>query len=295
MFELFVKPCYALGMKENPQLSQAVAIPLESAPVLKPEASQELIKRGRERFQPLKNNLGKIVRKMELILSRGERVLTLEGLKAKFNIQNASDLYRLNGDFEGEYAKDIIRSFKKIGEGGKVVNIGAAQGFYTVYAALAGSNVTAIEPDPSSISALKKNIDLNNINDKVLIVPNALGEKEEEKSLFIDSHHRSAASFLNTDKQDSETKVQVLRLDQVIKENPDILVMDVEGYEERVLQGMGNLKPKEIFIEIHPRFLPNLNSSENSVKQLLSDYGYFLKKEELRNKELLCHFIKKED
>jgi|GEM_PF-2059923 len=241
----------------------------------------------------LKENLKSIIKKVELQLKRGEKILEIEGLFARFKIENKNDLYRLNKNFEGEYAREIIKTFKELGEKGITVNIGAAQGFYTIYSALAGNKVLAIEPDLVTFNALKSNIELNNLGDKIKCLKCAVGEKQEKKILFTDDVQKSAPSFIKNAKQNREIEVPVLRLDEILEGNPNIFVIDVEGYEEKVLLGMGTLRPKDIFVEIHPNLLKNLGESQNSFEKLIFKMGYELKSQKKRGGELHCHFILK--
>ncbi len=220
------------------------------------------------------------------------KTIEIEGVIATFEVKSQNDMRRLHQDFEGDYAKEIVTAFKKLHGEGTVVNVGAAQGFYTIYSALCNNPTIAIEPDPPTFATLQRNIQTNGLESKVSCFQYALGEKNEERSLFTDGIEGSASSFLKAEKRPEEVKVVVFRMDQVLRDNPAILVMDVEGYEENVLRGMGNLRPRDIFLEIHPGFLKELNGSEESVRKLLYDYGYVLKGEYIRRNEFLSHYEK---
>ena len=242
------------------------------------------------------SKIGVMVRQAELWLRQGERTVSIEGLSARFKITTRTDVYRLNENFEGEYAREIITIFKELGKKGSVVNIGAAQGFYAIYSALAGNGVIAIEPDPVTFDALKENISLNGLEGKIECIKCAIGDKKEEKTLFTDETRSDAPSFIQTVSQKKQITVPVFWIDEVVRHNPDVLVVDVEGYEENVLGGMGELRPREIFIEIHPRLLARIGKGQISVQKLLSDMGYELKSQYMRGKELHCHYsLKIED
>lgn len=55
--------------------------------------------------------------------------------------------------------------------GGVVVDIGANIGSFSIYAANFGAKVFAVEPEPHNLEYLKKNIDLNNMQDKIIVCP----------------------------------------------------------------------------------------------------------------------------
>lgn len=243
-----------------------------------------------EKVPPIRK-LKNMVRKMELQFKRGEKKLKVEGLSARFKIETLSDLYRLNEKFEEEYAREIITTLKNLGEKGFMVNVGAAQGFYAVYASLAGNSTLAIEPDPSTFNALQVNVSLNGLAKKIECIQCALGDVNGEADLFTSEVRNFSPSFIKTANHTKEVKVPILRMDEIVTHNPDILVMDVEGYEGNVLRGMGRLRPKEIFLEIHPIFLEKIKQDKNFVQKLLVEMGYELKSQYQRKNELLCHYI----
>ena len=261
----------------------------------KPSDAQDQTKNSDSSIKKLKKG----VRLVELWLKRGERVITIDGLSACFKIETLSDVYRLNKGFEGKYAREIIATLKKLGKEGITVNIGAAQGFYTIYAALAGNSTIAIEPDPATFEALQVNVDLNKLTGKVKCIKCAIGDENGEETLFTDGIRNSAPSFIKTKNKTEEVKVPVFRMDEIIEDNPKVLIVDVEGYEEKVIRGMGELRPKEIFIEIHPDFLTKIGQDKNSVHKLLFSMGYELKSQYQRKTktaiQLLCHFTLKDN
>ncbi len=231
-----------------------------------------------------------IIQTLKLIWQKGEKLVEIEGIISKFNINNKKDLYRLHKDFEGDYAKEIILAYKKLGKGGKTINVGSAQGFYVIFSALAGNNVIAFEPDPEIFNILKKNVDLNKVETKVICINYALGDKIGKGILFTSGASGPAPNFNSQDGFKKKIEVPIFRMDNVINDSPDILVIDVEGYEEKVLKGMGDLRPKDIFIEIHPDRLSKLGTSEEVVRKILTDYGYKLRNQYRRRKEFHSHF-----
>ena len=80
---------------------------------------------------------------------------------------------------------------------------------------------------------------------------------------------------------DGSSIVQCVTLDDVFKrERLDILKIDVEGYEERVIRGGRRLLgdrargPRTIFIEVHPYAWSQTDTTSASLLSLLAHLGY---------------------
>jgi FkbM family methyltransferase len=115
------------------------------------------------------------------------------------------------------------------------VDIGANVGTYTVLASkVCGADTIAVEPDPDTARALRRNIDVNGIADKVQVVEAALGAEEGVTPFTIgrDTVNRVASG------DDSDVREVPLRtLDDVLEGRvPAIMKIDVEGYEAEVLK-----------------------------------------------------------
>jgi hypothetical protein len=72
-----------------------------------------------------------------------------------------------------------------------------------------------------------------------------------------------------------------VRLDSIFEDRPvDLLKVDVEGFEERVLAGATRLlndaarAPRQVFIEVHPYAWPAFGTSSDSLLALLARCGY---------------------
>lgn len=116
------------------------------------------------------------------------------------------------------------------------VDVGANIGSYTVLAsAVAVAKSIAVEPDPVTIQALKKNIAINRIQDRVRPVQAALGAEAgtAQFTVGLDTVNRMAT------RADQRTQtVRVMRLDEVLRgERPVLIKLDVEGFEAEVLAG----------------------------------------------------------
>ncbi len=225
----------------------------------------------------------------------------IDNIEAAFWINNPSDWYRIAHEgFENEFSHELLLQIKP---GTVFVDIGAAQGLYTIFAAKLGARVFAFDPDPVSYKSLQDNIELNqDVAERIIISNTALGIKSGQLQLHIDETGTYAPSLKRTAKGlTSTTTIQVITLDEYQLEMspyyPEIIKIDVEGSEELVLLGMEQLltsdhKPHHIFIELHPQFLPQFDSSTESVIALLNKFGYTPATEIQPHREKeLHHFI----
>jgi FkbM family methyltransferase len=116
------------------------------------------------------------------------------------------------------------------------VDAGANIGSYTVLAsAVCGARSIAIEPDPRTVQSLRRNVDVNDIGDRVTVIEAAVGSIAGTVRFTVgqDTTNRVA------DRNDIATReVQVRTLDEIVgDESPILIKMDVEGYEPLVIAG----------------------------------------------------------
>lgn len=256
------------------------------------------------KFLPVKarNYIYQLVSKEKIEYPLIDPILAeVAGIKAKFWIKNQSDWYRIaRTSFEDEFSNALIECVKNINKA-VFVDVGAAQGYYSILAAKAGSNVIAIDPDPISLRSLESNIELNpEIKQQVKIMGVALADEDGEVILNIDTSGSYAPSIKKTTTGLSQkVTVPMTTLDAVLLDNglpiPQVVKIDVEGAEGKVVQGMQKIlalenKPTDIFIELHRKYLPLFGSDEFAVEKDITTNGYHLKECWERKSVLLCHY-----
>jgi FkbM family methyltransferase len=131
------------------------------------------------------------------------------------------------------------------------LDIGANVGTYTILASgICRATTWAFEPDPDTAKHLRRNIALNDLDTLVGAYQYAIGCSAGEVpfSVGLDTMNKVAAP--------GEGNVRMVRQEQVDvlvgAAEPAMLKIDVEGYEEKVLQGATNTlgKPSLKVIEI---------------------------------------------
>jgi FkbM family methyltransferase len=129
------------------------------------------------------------------------------------------------------------------------LDIGANAGVYSVLLAKKnlGGEIVAFEPDPGNRARLTANIAANHLQKKVLVVPNAVGDKDGEVMLMEAGRHNRGESWIaHPDKPPEEALgvathvVRQIRFDDVFAIAGKIILvkMDVEGSEFHALAGM---------------------------------------------------------
>ncbi|MEL6338657.1 MAG: FkbM family methyltransferase [Myxococcota bacterium] len=133
------------------------------------------------------------------------------------------------------------------------IDVGSNVGVYSVLAAgVCSARTVAIEPIPTTLEALKRNLALNDLSTLVTVVEAAAGDSEEPVWMTT---HRDAMNRIDTqsDSDANRMRVAVVRLDDCVDSAPTLMKIDVEGYENQVLRGAESLlfksPPKAMIIE----------------------------------------------
>lgn len=165
-----------------------------------------------------------------------------------------------------------------------VWDIGASIGLFTVHCAAKAGHVVAFEPDPSTAARLQQNIDLNGLHSKVEVRQAAVGESPGELELATDGldGFAPALSIGKLGRHRNTVKVRVETVTQLVAAGvraPDVLKVDIEGAEILALRGAAPLlrsptAPRLLFIEVHPKFIPQFGASSDDVLKLVRDAGY---------------------
>lgn len=173
----------------------------------------------------------------------------------------------------GTYEEDIQSVLPKIVRKNMTAyNIGANLGFFTLaLSQIVGPQgcVIAFEPDPPIGKRLVEHLQLNGFENRVRVETFAMSDFDgpAEFSLSL-GNGRARFADLPDIKPGFNIKVQCKCLDTYVSEQdsaPDVILMDVEYAEDRVLRGMtntlANIKPI-IVVEIHSAISANKSLQE---------------------------------
>lgn len=155
-----------------------------------------------------------------------------------------------------------------LAHGMTVVDVGANQGFFTLYAASKGATVYAFEPCADNFDVLKWNVTRNGLEDRVKLFNVAVTSKKGEVSLFVgrDASGNVLSETVSTCNPDTEGKssdanlVSSVTLDSLLSDlnisRCDLLKVDCEGAEYEILRSTSResfRKIERISMECHER------------------------------------------
>ena len=134
---------------------------------------------------------------------------------------------------------EFIKRFKKNNKS-IFLDIGSNMGYYSIMSSSFGFNsIFAFEPLPKMISRIEENIKINELNNIIKIIPFALGDTNKEIIIFEKKDNIGGSSILNYKNSSQSLKVNMITLNQFINDYSlkqiDVLKIDIEGYEDRVL------------------------------------------------------------
>jgi FkbM family methyltransferase len=202
-----------------------------------------------------------------MLLTTSEGITLDGGSKFSYVTQ---ELYKT-----GIYERDTKELLKGIIHTGDIcVDAGANIGYFTTLMSKLGGQVTAFEPEPENFALLEKNMKTNNLEGN--LIQKALSDVESEailyKSDICSGMHRLYPSKHATA---GEVKVSTVMLDNLF-ERIDVLKIDVEGMESKVLRGCTGSLPTHIICEFYPY---EVETKENALQtiDILLRRGYAIR------------------
>ncbi|UCC94663.1 MAG: FkbM family methyltransferase, partial [Candidatus Omnitrophota bacterium] len=173
-------------------------------------------------------------------------------------------------------------------------------GLYTVAVAKRigkDGKVIAFEPDKKNADALKKHLRLNKVFSKVEVINAAVGDINGVLTFHALSNDYSHVALLSNVNVERCIQIQSKTLDSVFhNKRVDVIKIDVEGYEGKVLLGARNLLkrkkgyPRAIFIEVHPYVWKELETTAEELVSLLTNAGYKVEKIDRNLVDKLEHY-----
>jgi FkbM family methyltransferase len=224
------------------------------------------------------------------LLERPVEMAWLDGLRVQLFPRNEmSRALYISGLYEPTAAV-VVR--KLLPPGGTFFDLGANMGLFTLLAASwvgPGGQVHAFEPSAREFARLTDHVRLNGFEPRVRAARVALADVEGTAQLHVaedahSGHNTLSEGFANGDVAHAGVEhVPMRTLDSYVREagvrRLDVLKMDVEGSEGRVLAGaretLRSLRPRLVF-EVNEGALRRQGWSSEALRQTLDEAGYAL-------------------
>lgn len=156
--------------------------------------------------------------------------------------------------------------------GDVVLDVGANIGTHTVFfAAICGARVTAFEPNPTAVAALRENVRLNELTDRVTVVASGLGSGEQKADLVVTDPNNLGMCRLEAN---ASGACAIHAFDEMGLDGPVKLVkIDVEGMELEALRGMSRMLGRHqpaLYVEVQSE------AALGAIRAHLASLGYAL-------------------
>jgi len=209
---------------------------------------------------------------------------------------NTGELYKINTlnwiglqcfiygsyDIEKKYEVKLLDIAKKI-KSKCFLDIGTNHGYYSIKVAnlLPDCKIYAFEPLSRNVEFIKENIRLNKL-ENIEIVKNVVSrERERVRVFYAGDENLGSSSCLNMFDTSDYEEVESLTIDDFVKNKnifPDLVKIDVEGFELNVLEGMKNtlkyIRPI-LFIEHNCLTLSQNRVFIEDIVSFMKKYDYF--------------------
>lgn len=225
----------------------------------------------------------------QIVNSAMDNVTTVshEGVVFKFPAPNLLCLFRVETFSTKE--PETLEWIDKIPKGSILWDVGANVGLYSVYAAKKRNcRVWAFEPSVFNLELLARGVFLNDVTEKVCIVPFALSNKLESSELHMTTTEWGGAcsTFGKDYGYDGKKLNEIFKfrtvgmtmVDAVEKmaiPQPDYIKMDVDGIEHLILKAGAEVlrEVKGILVEVNDDF----KELSDECQVVLSDAGMVLR------------------
>lgn len=216
-------------------------------------------------------------------------ILRVNEFNGIFYLDPRTDIFRRlirYGEYEPTLAKRVVEGLNPNMD---AIDIGANVGFYTVlFAKLVSPSrrVLTIEPTPGALKRLYKNLQANNVTDKVIVYEGAISNQTGTTSIDIVEGHEEYSSLGGVahpkmiGKSTQSIAIACSTLDDLVEKNslnPGILKIDVEGNEHLVVSGAKrtlDVYRPVIIMELADSLLNKHNSSVREVVEQVETLGY---------------------
>jgi FkbM family methyltransferase len=164
-----------------------------------------------------------------------------------------------------------------------VLDVGANYGYYAVTLAAAlrrRCRIHALEPDPANLARLRRHVAGNDLDAVVRTHGLGVSDRDETVCMSEPAENSGHAAVVPTGEIQGVTLTTIDAFcDARAIDRLDVLIVDVEGYEERALKGAAQTLARSrplVFVELFPPVMDRQGSSPEATARILTDQGYRL-------------------
>lgn len=178
-------------------------------------------------------------------------------------------------ELSSEIAKKLIKT------NSTVIDIGANIGYWSNLLASIDKTLKVIsfEPEPSNLTLLRENININSFNKRVNVIPKALSNRKGKSNLYLSDDNAGDHRLYAEEKNRKHVEVEVSIGDEEIKDNNiSFIKIDVQGYEYKVITGMKEVlninKDISILTEFWPYGIRKAGDNPEEYIKIMYELGF---------------------
>jgi FkbM family methyltransferase len=154
--------------------------------------------------------------------------------------------------FCGRYEPDVEHAINKLlPPGGVFVDVGANLGWFSLIASRKASLVVALEPELDNFALLARNLARNGCTN---VIPLRLAAGSEATEVMLELDPTNLGGHRISGRRQQISAVRVDQLTNALGCPPDLVKIDVEGYEPEVVEGLGDIRC-DLIVEFNPAAL----------------------------------------
>lgn len=179
------------------------------------------------------------------------------------------------------HERDVLEHFTdRLHPSDLVWDVGANVGLYTAFGGVIADETVAIEPVPANVTALSRNLSLNDLEDETTVISAALGSAAAAVTVPADAEPGENHTLIWQNSSTGQVSVPIMRGDDLISSGeappPTVLKMDIEGGEAHALDGLEQALDgvRLAYVEVHGKRLKEIGKTSDEVIRTLEDAGF---------------------
>ena len=223
----------------------------------------------------------------EFIQNDSYKSISILNKKVSFFVPNHLTDYRVNTFFTKE--PETLQWIDNFNTDKEIIfwDIGSNIGLYSIYSALKHKDIKihSFEPSTSNLRILSRNININELQDKIFINQFPLTDRDKGYQLMMESDFREGGALHSFGKDlnfegnkmniKNNYKIYGFSINYLIKnlnlEVPNYIKIDVDGLEHYILKGADEVLKhqnlKSILVEINENYFKQFNDVEEIMKR----------------------------